>query len=238
MIAEQNRADGTLSEDERASMPDGGTTSRPGSRPASNTAVAALVISLAGFLVSATNLYLTQISSPPLSVTFGPSMAMYYPRDGGFGMYLPVGFFNSGGRGGMILRTRAALHHEASSETYEFEWASFSTRDPVTRDYLLGEVGPLAVPANSAVSKMVWYVWRPDARPEFSLAAGRYLLSLQVWTADTPQPSFTVEKAFLLSEDEATDMAERRASGEAKTMYVTFEGLQPENSTAPARGDA
>ena len=94
---------------------------KDGNKSSTTIPTVALAVSLAGFGLSAANLYLTQFRDPPIRLYVGREMAIYYPRDGGFGMYIPIAFVNRAQRGGAFLRVRAVMRHDAEQKAFGFE---------------------------------------------------------------------------------------------------------------------
>jgi hypothetical protein len=199
-------------------------------RPASNTAVVALAVSIAGLLFSGLNLYLTQLRAPRVEAAVGPSLLVYHPFDGGFGMYVPVSLLNTTARGAAVLRARAQLRLRSDSRVFEFEWANFVTRDQHTGNFTFnGEAGPIAVAPNSAASRLVFFVWRPTSRPDLELKSGTYDLRLLFWTDDSFEPSMEIVHSFLVSPELAETLRLRRQEQDGSTSRITLEGMQPEN---------
>lgn len=189
----------------------------------------ALIVSTASFMVSGANLYLTQLRTTPIEVVMGQELALYYPEDGGFGMYVPISFVNTGGRGGIILRVRAILSRFGYNRNYEFEWAGFTARD--SRASKIETVYPeaLGIASTSTTSKRIWFAWRPHMSPEFVLQEGSYTIKIAVWTTNSKGHDINVSKTFIIDEKTAKILIDRRNNQDPGIYYVTFDGGQAEN---------
>ena len=67
------------------------------------------VFATASLLVSLVTLYFSNLAPPSLAIVAGPNIKVYYPSDGGFGLYLPVAFVNSSAATGTIYRVGVSL---------------------------------------------------------------------------------------------------------------------------------
>ena len=105
------------------------------------------------------------------------------------------------------------------------------TRDPRKRDYLIAEeAGPVAVPATAAISKNVWFVWRPNSQPELELKEGWYSLSILGWTEEGVEPDLAMTHRFHIDQAKAQLLLEFKENHVPTTRFVTFEGADSENS--------
>ncbi len=165
-----------------------------------------------------------------MEIVAGPGVALYYPRDGGFGIYCPISFLNRSERGGAIVKVTLLLGRADTAERYYIEWIDFSTRDAETQNYRYGpDAQAITIPARSAESKLVRFVWRPDSRPEFHLTAGRYAFDLAVWTDVTANPQFISRHSFEVSDSLAETLDQFRERGYPTTRFVTLDNAIPEN---------
>src|SRR5262249_28989274 len=130
----------------------------------SDTSLIALFISILGFLVSATTLFLTQFRPPNISTIVGPAIKLYYPHDGGFGIFLPVTFVNTSPKTGIVLRCGITIYSKAAPDNkYYMEWRFFMKLESTSssnQNYLYEDnAHGMAIPQNSFVSKTIWTTW-------------------------------------------------------------------------------
>ena len=149
--------------------------------------VIATVGAAVSLVISLLTLYLTNFRPPALEMIAGPNIKVYYPADGGFGVYLPVAFVNSSAATGTIYRLGISLTaRKPGADVYYFEWRNFTRwSDTVGLDE---PAHALAVSGTSAVAKIVWLTWHGDSEPRLILQPGDYTFAVHVWTKPSGQP--------------------------------------------------
>jgi hypothetical protein len=214
-------------------------------QPASTTAVAALVISLAGFFLTFLNLYLTQLRVAPLKIFVGSDLNARCYESGAFDMFVPIALINNSARGGAILRARVLLTRTGDDKTFELEW--FGLIQPEFElsgsESDISKVSPIAVGATSVVSQTIWFVWfaspsRTSPRVECILVPGQYTWRLVAWTKDASQPDTFVRRTFSI--DEATAAKLRLPeSGPERERYqqIRFDGAPQVNRVSRQAGN-
>lgn len=190
-----------------------------------------------GFLIASLTFYLTQLRSAKIRVEVGPEITVYYPRDGGCGIYLPFSFINDTKRGGSISRISIIITTPSEKNNAFFmRWADIVKHDSNTKGYdHLDNARAFSVPAESAESKFVWFVWRPESRPLFTLTDGKYQMKVAIWEKYSRRPSITSTHSFHVSVEAAERLAERRNSCSAQTEILPLNGYKPENMVLNAR---
>jgi hypothetical protein len=145
------------------------------------------VFATASLLVSFVTLYFSNLAPPAVAMVAGPSIKLYYPSDGGFGVYLPVAFVNSSAATGTIYRLGISLtQKKPGADVFYFEWRNFAH---VSDQAGLDEPAhALAIQGNSAVAKIVWLTWRANSEPKLILQPGDYTLAVHVWKTPSGKP--------------------------------------------------
>jgi hypothetical protein len=170
--------------------------------PATGIAVGAAAISLLSMAISAATLYLTQLRPAELSDVIGPEIKIYYPSDGGFGMYVPATFLNKSPNTGTVLRSGITIFNKAiPEERYFMEWRFFARLSQDGKSYMLEEPAhALAIPGNSSIDKLIWATWRASSRPEIQISQGEYVLISHYWDSPTGKPHNELHQ-FYIDED-------------------------------------
>ncbi len=147
------------------------------------------VIALLSLVVSAVALIFSQFRPPKLSNVIGPEFKIYYPPDGGFGVYIPATFLNQSPRTGTVLRCGISIFRKSSPDQRFFmEWRYFVTLNPDLSFKLEESAHALAVPPNSSVTKMIWLTWRSTSTPELRIAEGEYGIIFHYWSGSVDKP--------------------------------------------------
>jgi hypothetical protein len=201
---------------------------------ASYMSLIALFISILGFLVSATTLFLTQLRPPDISTIVGPAIKLYYPTDGGFGIYIPVTFVNTSPNTGIVLRCGITIYSKAApDQKYYMEWRFFVKLESTSgsRQHYVFEDNAhgIAIPQNSFVSKMIWTTWSQFTKPPFQITEGDYVMILHYWTKPTGTP-LNGEHSFYLSNDAYKRLEEFRIAKSETIVDVDLD--------KPLTGDA
>jgi hypothetical protein len=173
-------------------------------RPNSATAIAlgSALISLLSMAVSVITLYVSQLRPAVLSDVIGPEIKLYYPSDGGFGVYLPATFVNQSPNTGTVFRCGITIFNKASpEERYFMEWrffAQLSHNGENTISYALEEPAhALAIPGNSSIAKIIWITWRATSRPEIRISEGEYVLLFHYWDSTSGKPHNEVHEFYI-----------------------------------------
>jgi hypothetical protein len=192
----------------------------------------ALVISIAGFVISAANLYLTQLQRPDFRVLVGPgAMARYFfERDRwDTELFLPVGIANTSALSGVIYRSRVVVYREDEpSQKYEIEWTDFVEREA---DELKARemAKPFTVPGRGAVSRLVRYVWRSNT-PELRFREGRYIIVAHLWTDASERPSISVQNSLAIDASTERDLSRGLEWLEVlRLVYLRLGGYSADN---------
>ena len=152
-------------------------------------------ISILSLCVSAIALFLEQLRPPRISIVAGPLIQLYYPSDGGFGVYLPITFLNRAAKTGTVSRCGITLYQRSNPEERFFmEWRYFVSLGRGQGSNLATNLDEaahaLAVPGKSDVPKMIWFSWRAESKPEVHIVEGQYVLLVHYWTRSTRKPKF------------------------------------------------
>jgi hypothetical protein len=158
------------------------------------------VIALVSFLVSAVTLFFSVLRAPRLSDVVGPEFKVYYPPDGGFGVYLPVAFLNESPRTGTVVRCSLSLYRKtAPEERFFMDWRSFCKLEG--NGWVVKEPAhAITVAGMQSRTKTVLFSWRAASVPQIQIVEGNYVMVFHYWTGLTGKPrnaqhEFTVDRA-------------------------------------------
>jgi hypothetical protein len=141
----------------------------------------------ASLAISCVTLYFSNLAPPSLAMIAGPNIKVYYPADGGFGLYLPVAFVNSSAATGTVYRVGVSLTaRKPGADTFYFEWRNFTRW--ADQPGLDEPAHALAVQGNSALAKIVWLTWRAESEPKLVIQPGDYTLAVHVWAKPSGPP--------------------------------------------------
>jgi hypothetical protein len=158
------------------------------------------VIALSSLVVSVVALFFSQLRSPKISSVIGPNFKVYYPVDGGFGVYLPVTFLNESPRTGTVHRCGISIFRKSSlDEKFFMEWRYFMVLNPSTNSSFKFDEGAhaLAIPGKSSTAKLVWLTWRSDSTPELVIAEGDYVLIFHYWLGLDDKPQNALHEFYI-----------------------------------------
>jgi hypothetical protein len=157
------------------------------------------VISLLALIVSAISLFYSQLRPPSISSVVGPEIRIYYPPDGGFGIYMPATFLNQSPRTGTIRRCAITLYPKNNSEERFFmDWRYFFRLKPDGLGFEMEQIASaFAIPESQSVSKLIWFTWRSNSTPPLQIAAGEYVLVFHYWTGLTGMPHNDFHEFFI-----------------------------------------
>src|SRR5262245_25080760 len=173
-----------------------------------------IIISSLSFVVSLLTLYLMQLRPAKLQFHFGRQFEIYYPRDGGFGIYVPITITNTSNKAG-IVKSCALILSKATTEDeyYFFDLCGFGKRDEETGGWKFEQAAhPLVVPGKSSVSNVFWYVWRPWTRPSFRLTEGTWKVELVGITSEMTKPKGSKIRKVYFPQELVKVLEERRES--------------------------
>jgi hypothetical protein len=147
------------------------------------------VIALWSLAISALALFFSQFRGPKLSNVVGPELKIYYPSDGGLGVYVPATFLNRSSKTGTVLSCGISILRKASpDERFFMEWRFFVALDPDLSYRLEEPAHALAIPGNSSATKIIWLTWRSASTPELRMTEGEYELVFHYWPGSDEKP--------------------------------------------------
>lgn len=168
-----------------------------------STAIAVLSLAASGVA-----LYYSALQrARPVSV-LGTTVKVYYPSDGGFGVYLPVTFVNDSPLTGTVRRCALTLYAKARpDERFFMDWRFFMklTQLDSSGDHLgydkVSSAETVGIPGHASAERLIWFSWRSSQEPELRLLQGDYELVLHYWVGANQHPvadvhSFTVTPAI------------------------------------------
>jgi hypothetical protein len=183
-----------------------------------------MVISALSLGVAVMTLFLSQLRGPRISVHAGPSVKLYYPKEGGFAVYVPTTFINDSARMGAVFRAAVSLvRTDNPRERFFIEWGSFSKYDPQTGSWRYEDMAhALAVPGKAAVNKLLWFSWLPSTIPSMRIREGHYILTVHYWTRRAGKPTNDVHELHI-SEQTFDQIESFREGGKATTVEVVLD---------------
>mgnify|MGYP001107941469 CR=1 FL=1 len=189
-----------------------------------------IAISVLSLAVAATTLFLAQFRSPRISIHVGPTVKLYYPKDGGFAAYIPTTFINDSARMGAVFRTAISLvRNENPQDRFFIEWGSFSTYDPQTGNWRYEDMAhALAVPGKAAVNKLLWFNWLPSSSPLLHIREGEYTLTVHYWTAQTGNAANDIHNCHISGET-FVKLESYRTAGKATIVEVVLDRQLDQN---------
>ena len=213
------------SEPEARSSKDGESASK---KEAKVSPYLPIVISVLSLIVASSALYYSQLRPAALMFSMGRVFELYYPRDGGFGMYIPVTVVNKSPNTGAVLQCSVVLSREDSEDQYYFGWIAYGVRGP---DGWEGQPveHPIVVPGRSTVSNTIWYVWRPWTEPAIILKEGEYRVRLLALVDGEEEPRVVADRRFFLPKKFTDILNERRVRHNPQTIILTWHEKLPEN---------
>jgi hypothetical protein len=172
-------------------------------------------IALLALIVFAITLYYSLLRPPKISSVVGPEIRIYYPADGGFGLYVPVPFLNQSPWTGTIWRCAVTLYSKTSDDRFFMEWRYFFRLNPQGNGFDFDALASaMAVPANQSVSKLIWFTWRPSSNPPLQITAGEYGMGFHYGTGPSGMPhndahEFSIDQTTYENLEDARKKAER-----------------------------
>jgi hypothetical protein len=159
-------------------------------------------ISFLSLLIAVGTLFLSQLGAPSISPVIGPEILVYYPPDGGFGLYVPSTFLNDAPRTGTIIRTAIMLFRASTpEERFYMQWRGFSSLRPDAPNSYARKLDESAhaitVPGHASITNMVWFTWRTESNPQFQLVEGPYKLIFYYWTSVASKPNSEEHEFFI-----------------------------------------
>jgi hypothetical protein len=145
-------------------------------------------------------------------------------------MYCPIGFVNASERGTAVTAASILLKPTGYAGYFYFEWAAFVRRQSDFKMVEEETARPLSIPARSAQSKMVWYVWRINSTPPVDVEPGRYDFIVLIWTKVARRPQIISRHFVDVSVAMSRKLKENRAAGVPTTVSTTIDDALPENS--------
>jgi len=193
------------------------------------TSIIALIISILGLTISGLTLFFTQFRPPEISTIVGPVIKFYYPRDGGFGIYLPVTFVNPSPKTGIVLRSGITIFQKTTpQQKYYMEWRFFAKLREQGDSYLFEEdAHSIAIPQYSFISKMIWVTWRQFMPQQFRIIEGEYVLFFHYWTS-TQKPMNSMHE-FLITGDIFKEIESYRIGKQSTIVNVDLDATVRQN---------
>lgn len=147
------------------------------------------VIALFSLVLSAAALFLSQLLGPRVASVVGPDFQIYYPPDGGFGLYIPVALRNASPRMGTVQRCAISIYRKSSpDERFFMEWRFFVGLNPNLSYRMEEKAHALTIEGNSSVAKVIWLTWRWDSTPPLVITEGEYALIFHYWPGSEDKP--------------------------------------------------
>jgi|GEM_PF-6881647 len=145
-----------------------------------------LIISIVSLLVSLAALYMRELQRATIRFQTGSTVG-FCRVDEGFEIYIPVTFFNTAQRLGVVTRCSVVIWAPHASKAYYIEWSEFRKQDHSEKRWVREEfAGPLTVAGRASVSKVVYFRW---SKGIVELPAGEYELVFHVWLSDSLKPT-------------------------------------------------
>lgn len=191
----------------------------------------ALAVSVLGLIVAGATLYNTHLRHPRIHSYLGPLIKLYYPGDGGTGIYIPITFINSAPRVGTVLRAAILLHRKDSTqEQYFMEWGSFSRLDTQSGNWVYENIcHALPVDGKSSITKVVWFNWLASSQPSLIFKPGEYVLTLFYWLGGHEQPKTEIHELHI-SDDLSEALEGYRAEKRSTTVELALDKHLARNS--------
>lgn len=183
-----------------------------------STATAVLAL-----IVSAITLWYSLLRPARISSVVGPEIRIYYPPDGGLGLYVPVTFLNQSPQAGTIWRCAVTLYAKTSGERFFMDWRYFFKLKPEGNGFDFDEVASaVVVPGNHSLSKLIWFSWRSFSNPHLLIAPVEYKLVFHYWTGATGRP-LNDPHQFSIDETTFEALEEARKNKSARVFEVTLD---------------
>jgi hypothetical protein len=174
-------------------------------------------IALLSLVISGVALFFSQLRAPRLSQVSGPEFQIYYPQDGGFGVYLPVSFLNKSPNTGTIVRCGITLFKKSNpEERFYMEWRFFIRLGPDSNPIKEELAHAITVPGMSSVTKTIWLTWRANSVPQIQIVEGEYAMVFHYWTHPSGKPNNDCHEFYI---DKATQ-SELESYRSSKQSYV------------------
>lgn len=183
-----------------------------------------LIIAIISLLVSAATFYLVHFRKPLLSCRVGPEIRVYYADyefGGSLGLFIPITFINSAARTGTVLNVAVSvLRADTPQQQYLMQWRHFSKLDVEKDQWIYSESAhAVAVPGNSAVNKIIWFMWVYSSQPKLILQKGAYKLRVHFWEKKGANPT-SIEHSFLVGDSEFEALEQFRQEKKSTTIGI------------------
>jgi hypothetical protein len=182
-----------------------------------------VAIALLSFAVSALALFFAQFRPPRISAVIGPTIEVYYPADGGFGIYVPTTFVNTSPRPGAVQRCGVTIFHKSRpDEQFFMAWRYFTRLSPKLAYELEAVANALAVSGTSYIAKQLWFTWRSFSVPELVITEGDYTVVFHYWVGAEEKPRNNTHQ-FHINRDTSAQLDEYRASKTESTVVLLLD---------------
>lgn len=200
------------------------------------TALVPIIIASLSFVVAFLAFYFAQLRPPKLQFHFGHQFQIYYPRDGGFGIYMPITITNTSVNTGMVSSCALVISKEKSNEYYFFDWAGFGKVSKETGGWESEQAAhPLVIPGRSSVSNIIWYIWRPWSEPSFHLSEGNYNFQLISITDENTKPRISQLRWVYFPPEFVKVLDKRRNAHDPMSQRWSFSDEIEENQVLSQR---
>ena len=181
------------------------------------------VISLLSLAVSGVALFFSQLRAPLLSTVIGPNLQIYYPPDGGFGVYLPATFLNESPRTGTVHRCGISIFRKSSpDERFFMEWRFFMGLNPNLTFKFEDGAHAIAIPGKSSTAKVIWLSWRSNSTPELVIREGEYVLAFHYWLGSDDKPHNDLHE-FYIDRSTQAELDDYRASKQSTVVNLLMD---------------
>ncbi|MEM9272107.1 MAG: hypothetical protein AAGA80_03950 [Cyanobacteria bacterium P01_F01_bin.143] len=172
--------------------------------------IVSISIAFVSLLVSVLTVYFTYLKPTRLRMLTGRILIIantYLETEtgkqwGGLSFILPFTFSNWSPKGGSIYQTRVAIGRESNrSKYFDLTWSSFITFVDGTSSWESDAIAhPLAIQAQSSLTKFIRFDWSPLRGEKISIQEGQYNLKFYAWTNDQTKPQIKQTITFHLTQ--------------------------------------
>ncbi len=195
-----------------------------------------IIIAVISLLVSGVTLYLAQLRPPKLISKSGPYVQVYYAdfkSGGSFGLYLPVSIINKSTITGAALKAAITLSRkDTPDKTFFMQWHEFeklSVKEKESKWIYEEMAHALAIPGNSAIKKIIWFVWEVQSQPKLVLQQGIYIMNFYFWDEDHKLPNCETHE-FFVDDSIFTELDNHLKAEDDTTVNIVLDTEMKENA--------
>lgn len=186
-------------------------------------AVASAVIALFSLAVSGVTLVFTQFRGPQISTAIGPTIEIYYPSDGGLGVYVPATFVNTSPRTGTVHRCGITIFRKSCpDEKFFMDWRFFMKLKPELSYAFDAPAHAIAVVGTSSTTQVLWFTWRYFSTPELIITEGEYVLTFHYWLGADDKPH-SDHHEFSIDQQTHAQLAEYKSNNDSTTVNLLLD---------------